>query len=98
MISKEDLTTAAVSLGETVVNSPRTTLAASTVTASLGVGRWVELFQGPFSLCAIIVGVLATLALARKNWIDGENSKLQNILLRHQVKSMGAEPITEDIK
>lgn len=98
MISKEEFWTGAASFGETVINSPKTTVATSAVTASLGVGRWVELFQGPFSLCAIIVGVLATLALARKNWIDGENSKLQNILLRHQVKSMGAEPITEDIK
>ena len=98
MISKEEFLTGAVSLGETVINSPKTTVATSAVTASLGVGRWVDVFQGPFSLCAIIVGVMATLALMRKNWIDGENSKLQNTLLRHQVKQLGADPVTEDIK
>jgi len=98
MISKEDLMTGAASLAETVINSPKTTVATSSVTVSLGVGRWVDVFQGPFSLCAIIVGVMATLALMRKNWIDGENSKLQNTLLRHQVKQLGADPVTEDIK
>lgn len=91
MIWKDELLTA----GESLVSSPKLTALAAGTTTTLGIANLAEIFQGALSTIGIIAGILATILLSRKHWIDYKNGLVQNKILTAQLEAMGAEPLIE---
>lgn len=87
MIWSEELQT----VGENVLNSPRLTASVATATTSLGLASITEVIHGTLSTCAILAGIVATVLLMRKHWIDYKNAVVQNKILVRQLEKMDAE-------
>lgn len=82
---------------EKVVSSPRLTVATASATTTLSAYNFSEAFQSGLSTAGIIAGILATILLSRKHWIDYKNGLVQNKILTAQLNAMGIEPITEKL-
>ena len=75
-----------------LINSPRLFAAVGSTTAALGALSFTEIIHGAFSGFAVLAGTAATVLLARNHIIEFKNKKLQNQILRHQVKAIGETP------
>lgn len=83
---------------EIVASSPKVNAGALAAGSAISAATWSEYLHGPLAVCLSIITMLGLLALLRKNWLDGEMTSLQIVLLKHQVESMGATPVTEEIQ
>lgn len=63
MILSEEIASAANAL----INSPKTTMASSAATLGLGISGWLELIRGPASVVAILMGIVVSYSLYRRN-------------------------------
>lgn len=85
-----------------LIESPKTTVAASTASATVGIavaGQWLNSFAG---WLAVVVGVVATGFLARVHWfkseqhrLEIEHQRLENEILKKKARELGVA-IEED--
>lgn len=81
-----------------LIESPKTTVAASTASATAGVALAAQWINGFIGLLAAGAGIAATVFLARVNWFKGEqhrleveHQKLENEMLKKKAHDMGIE-------
>lgn len=85
-------------VGERLVESPKTTAAASAFTTAAGVASFQQWLTGFGSQLAIYGGLAGVLVLARLNWLKGETEKERRrfeqerrILQRSKAAEMGID-------
>lgn len=71
---------------ERVIESPKTTVLASTVSATTGVAIASQWITTAIGWLAALVGVVATLFLARVHWLKGNQHELEIKLLEQKLK------------
>jgi hypothetical protein len=79
-----------------IAGNPKVSAAVSTATAGLGMASAAELIGGVLSSVAIIVGIIATGALARVHVESHKNQVLHNKILRKQLIELGGDPDGDD--
>lgn len=74
-----------------LVENPKTTGVVATVTASLGMASFADVLKGAVGFAAVVAGLIATILLGRVHWINFENEKINNRMLRKQAADMGID-------
>jgi multisubunit Na+/H+ antiporter MnhF subunit len=81
-----------------VLESPKTTVAASTFSTTMGIATASQWITGVIGWLAALAGLIATIILARFNWLKGEhakleveNQKLKNEMLRKKAAELGID-------
>jgi len=82
-----------------IVESPKTTVAASMFSTTAGVAAASQWLTGLAAGLAVFAGLIATIILARLNWIKGEHAKLEveNQKIRNQLLKKKAHDLGMDI-
>ena len=76
-------------------NKNQITVATISATSSISLAGLIDLFQGPLAFCGIVAGLIATLILARANWLLGEQRELEILLLKRRVQGLAEDPNVE---
>jgi hypothetical protein len=81
-----------------IAESPKSTVAASTFSTAAGVATAAQWLTGMAAGLAVFAGLIATIILARLNWLKGEqakqeieNQRLRNQVLRKKAVDLGIE-------
>jgi 4-hydroxybenzoate polyprenyltransferase len=81
-----------------VIESPKTTAAASTMGATAGVAVAAQWVNSAVGITAALCSIVVTLLLARVHWLKGEQHKLEiehqqmeNEMLRKKVREAGLQ-------
>jgi len=81
---------------ERAIESPKTTIVASTATATAGTAMSAQWITGAFGMAATMAGITATVFLIRVHWLKGEQHKLEiehqrmeNKILRRKAQELG---------
>jgi hypothetical protein len=73
-------------------NDPKTSAGVSVATALLGGASVADLIQGSLSFLAILAGFVVTCLLGRVHLQQHRNDRLQNQILRQQLRELGGDP------
>lgn len=81
---------------ERVIESPKTTVAASAFSTAVGLASLQQWITGLGASLAVWAGLLGVLVLARLNWIKSENEKIRSRLLKEKAHEMGVDLLGGD--
>lgn len=76
-------------------NKNQITVATISATTGVSLAGLIDLFQGPLAFCGIVAGLIATIILARANWLLGQQRELEILLLKRRVQGLADDPNVE---
>lgn len=78
-------------VAQRVIESPKTTAAASAFSTAAGVATFQQWITGVASTMAVFAGLIGVLVLARLNWIKSRNEEIRGRILREKAVELGID-------